>query len=112
MIVFSSNGEARGYDTFTSITAATSFTAAKISPSADAGTVGNKCRAVLITVESGSINFTIDGTTPTATAGTNIGHTLNAGDSMVISSFENVKRFLMINSEDSNGVVVKATYMF
>jgi hypothetical protein len=41
-------------------------------------------KTMLLTVETASINFTMDTTTPTVTAGTNLGHTLVSGQSMLI----------------------------
>jgi len=42
---------------------------------------GLQAKTMLITVETASINLTLDGTTPTVTAGTNLCHALDAGQS-------------------------------
>jgi hypothetical protein len=72
---------------------------------------GLQVNAALITCETAAINFTMDGTTPTATAGTNIGHQLGAGQSYVISGGNNVRKFRCINAVAGSGAVVKASML-
>jgi hypothetical protein len=45
-----------------------------------------------ISVESNSIRYTLDGTTPT----TSVGHRLDAGDVLFLSSFDDIKNFQAI----------------
>jgi len=69
-------------------------------------------KAALITLETGSINFTLDGTTPTVTAGTNYGSTINAGGSFVIRGQSNINNFKAINSVDGSGAIMKYEMFF
>jgi hypothetical protein len=67
----------------------------------------------LITVESASIKFTLDGTTPTTTASlANNGHQADSGQSFVLKSVEEVRQFRAINAVASNGAVIKVTYYY
>ena len=66
-------------------------------------------KAALITVETAAINFTLDGTLPTATSGTNYGHKMDAGQSYVIRGYKNIRKFKCINAVASNGAIVKYT---
>lgn len=71
-----------------------------------------KPKSSLITVETASINFTLDGTTPTATAGTNYGHTVSAGQNFTITGWNNIRNFKCINAVASNGAIVKYSLFF
>ena len=72
----------------------------------------DKPRAALITVETAEINFTLDGTNPTLSAGTNYGCKLYSGQSYVVSGWHNIRRFRFINSVAGNGAVVKYQLFF
>jgi hypothetical protein len=69
-------------------------------------------KSLLITVETASINFCMDGTTPTATAGTNLGHTLTSGQSLLIYGIESIKNLKIINSVNASGAIVKYSINF
>jgi hypothetical protein len=69
-------------------------------------------KTMLITVETASVNITMDGTIPTATAGTNLGHTIASGQSMIIYGIDNIRKFKSINSVDSSGSIIKFTLYF
>lgn len=64
-------------------------------------------KGALITVETAAINFTIDGTKPTATAGTNFGCQIGSGQSYVIAGWNNIRNFKCINSVNASGAIVK-----
>ena len=66
----------------------------------------------LITVESNSINFCIDGSTPTAAAGTNVGHQMNAGQSYYIEDQRGVVKFKCIDRVSGSASKVKVTTFF
>lgn len=66
-------------------------------------------KAALITVETAAIKFALSGTKPTATAGTNYIHQMDAGQSYVIRGWQNIKNFKCINAVASNGAIVKYT---
>jgi hypothetical protein len=67
---------------------------------------GMSISTILIEVEAASINFTIDGTTPTVTAGTNQGMTLTAGTFYTIDQ-EHLRSFKCINAVNASGAKVK-----
>lgn len=69
-------------------------------------------KALLVSVETAGINATISGTTPTATAGTNHGITLSAGQSRVIRGVQNIRNFKCINAVASNGAKLKYELYF
>jgi hypothetical protein len=68
-------------------------------------------RAV-ITVGTGAITFTTDGSTPTVISGTHQGHLLNPGDIVTLNDISEIKQFRCINSVASNGAVIKVSYSF
>jgi hypothetical protein len=69
-------------------------------------------KAALITVETASINFTLNGSVPTVTAGTNFGLTMTAGQSYVIRGAVNVRKFACINSIAASGAIMKYELFF
>lgn len=110
MRVFPISGIAAGYEELTTATAV-GFTSTVIAPTT--GDFANKkARAAIISVEVGDIRFTIDGTTPTLTAGTAVGHLLKSGSSYEIDGEKNVENFLCINAVDASGALVKCTLLF
>lgn len=66
----------------------------------------------LITVETADIRWTCDGTTPTVTAGTALGHIASDGDAILISGHDNIKAFRAINAVASNGATLRVTFYF
>ena len=66
----------------------------------------------LITVETNIINFCIDGSTPTAAAGTNIGHQMDAGQSYYIEDQQGVAQFKCIDRVSGSASKVKVTTFF
>src|SRR5687767_15277793 len=52
----------------------------------------------LITVETADIRWTCDGTTPTVTSGTALGHIASDGDAILISGHDNIIAFRAINA--------------
>jgi len=107
MRVFPISGVAATFETLSSLTTAKGFTSTKISPTSG-NFSGCKARAAIISVETGGIRFTIDGTTPTTT----VGHILPAGASYEIDGELNIANFKCINSEAGNGAVVQCTFLF
>ncbi len=91
--------------------AATGFTTSKISKSTGTWT-GQRATGAFITVEDNSINFTLDGSTPTQTGGTNVGHRLDAGQSRYIAGAQNVANFRCIDRTAGSAATVKATYFY
>jgi hypothetical protein len=113
MYVFDEYGDAQQYESFSSISAITQLSKSKWEPIStnDPLMKGLQAKAALITVETANINFTLDGTSPTVTSGTNVGHTLVAGDSILIKGAVNIAAFKMIDNAGSTAVV-KVTYFF
>lgn len=69
-------------------------------------------KALLITVETAPVHVTLSGTTPTATAGTNHGTTLTAGQSWVIRGIDNIRNFKVINETNANNALLKYALYF
>ena len=128
MITFSLDGLAYATGVLTTITSSMGFKSASValvngtdvSAATNIGQLfdptsgpysGLQVRSCLITVETAAINFTIDGSTPTVTTGTNVGHQLTAGQSYVISGEGNVRNFRCINAVAGSGAIVKFTMM-
>ena len=111
MRVFPIDGIAAYFETIATTTSSIGFTSALIAPTT--GTfAGKKARAAIISVETADIRFTIDGTTPTVTAGTGAGHLLPIGSSFIINGESNVENFRCINAVASSGAKVKCTLLF
>jgi hypothetical protein len=69
-------------------------------------------KSLLISVETASVNVCFDGTTPTATAGTNLGHTLTAGQTLLITGIDSIRNFKVINAVNGSGSIVKYSLYF
>lgn len=72
---------------------------------------GQSVTAIQLEVEGASINFTVDGTTPTVTAGTNQGITLTSGTIYTIDQ-EHMRLFQCINAVNASGAKLKYTLLF
>jgi len=96
-----------------SITTATAvgFTSAKIAPTTG-NCAGKRAKKALVTVETADIRYTLDGTTPTITAGTAAIHLQAFGGGFVLSGEQAIANFKCINAVASSGAIVKATYFF
>jgi hypothetical protein len=111
VIVIEDLGNCGSYDSVAPADTATGFTAAKIKPVS--GTyLGMTAKAALIIVEDNAVNFTLDGTTPTAKAGTNVGLKLDADQSYVIVGADNVLKFKCIDRVSGSTGTVKALIFF
>jgi len=95
-----------GHETITP-SASTGITAGLILPTS--GNYQFNAVAALITVENYAINFTLDGTAPTAAAGTNVGHVLYVGDSFLIRGAVAVNNFRCIDRVAGSASSVKIT---
>lgn len=73
---------------------------------------GLQPKAALITVTTAALNFTMDGTTPTVTAGTDHGHTIDAGQSYVIRGYAAIRNFKCINAVATNGAILKYSLFY
>lgn len=104
--VYAPEGDCRTYEKLSSITASTGFTAAKLLYK------GRIAQAVLITVETAAIRFTMDGTTPVVTGASEAGHKIDAGQSFVVRGHESIRNFRCINESASNGAKVFCSYYF
>lgn len=69
-----------------------------------------RAQEVHITIEVAAIKYTVDGTTPTTTATTGIGHIAYPGDVIEIHGYQNITQFRAINEVASNGAVLQITY--
>jgi hypothetical protein len=111
MIIYPLDGNVGYYGTLTTITSAQSFPTAAIQPTSGLAT-GLTAQSALVTIETAAINFTIDGTTPTIAAGTNVGHTADSGSSFTLKGLNNIKNFQCINRVNASGAVVKYSISF
>lgn len=73
---------------------------------------GLQAEEALITVEDNTINFTLDGTVPTAKAGTNKGHQADAGLSYLVQGAQSVRQFRCIDRVAGSTSAVKITTFF
>jgi hypothetical protein len=69
-------------------------------------------KAALISMETAAVNMTLDGTTPTATAGTNLGHQIASGQSYVITGWMNIRAAKFINSVNASGAILKYSMFY
>lgn len=111
MFVFETMGVAGGFETLSDTTSAIGFTAAMIAPTTG-NHAGKKAKAALVSVETADVRFTIDGTTPTVTAGTGAGHIIPSDGEYEIKGSANVANFKCINAVASSGAKVKCTFFF
>jgi len=74
--------------------------------------MGLTAKEMYITCEDNTVHWTCDGTTPTPTAGTNVGHKLYPGSSIVLKGLENIKNFQVINETAGSNGTLKITIMF
>ena len=111
-IVFAHDGECLGYESLTTA-AAIGFTSTFYMYSRS-GTGDGKIpmKAALITVETADIRFTLDGTTPTTTATTAVGHVMTSGQNYVIRGWDNIRKFQCVNAVDASGAVVKCSFFY
>ncbi len=94
----------------TTLTAAVGFTSSKVCVDASGG--GTRCaKSALISVKTAGVNCSYV-ETPTVSTDTDMGHTLNAGDSFFVRGAENVKSFKCINLTASNGAKVFVTLFY
>jgi hypothetical protein len=71
-----------------------------------------RCKAALVAVETAAVCFSLSGTVPTVTAGTNMVATLNANGSMMVTGWDNVRNFAAINAVASSGAILKYSLLF
>lgn len=111
MLVREILGDAGATENITPGDTATGITASKRCPTSGLYK-GMTAAGALITCESNSVNFTFDGTDPTAAAGTNVGHSLGDSDSIVIRGQTNVANFKCIDRVSGSAATVKVTTLF
>jgi len=66
----------------------------------------------LVTGEAQSAMFTVDGTTPTETGGTRVGHQLPADHSIILETPDEIENFLCVDYTAQNACYVKVTCYF
>jgi hypothetical protein len=105
MIVFEELGDAGNYETVTP-TSSTGVTTSFYNDSS------RQAKTILVTVETNTVTFTMDGTTPTNAAGTNAGHYLLAGESIIIKGINNIRAFRCVDTVAAAAGVVKITVFY
>ncbi len=106
-----SDGVAADFETITPGNTPTGFSVSKIAPVKDAR-AGLRAQAALVSVETNSITFCINGIAPTQTSGSAVCHRMDAGQSYMVRGEENVAKFLCIDRVSGNTATVRATYFF
>lgn len=104
-------GDAGAYEAITPGDTATGLSAATLNPTSGLYK-GMTATGALITCEDDTVNFTIHGTAPTAKAGTNVGHALDAGQSMVIRGEGSLRNFKCIDRVSGSAGTVKVSVYF
>lgn len=113
MRVFSIIGIASGAEHLgaAAVKSGVGFTSSKILPTTGAF-AGKMARAAIITVNTDSIRYFQDGTTPTVTGGSTPGILVKADTTIDILGEYNVANFLCINAVDGNNATVSCQYFF
>jgi hypothetical protein len=93
-----------------SLTAATYNTYPTSADGYDAYSTAKRPEEAVIQVKAGAINWTIDGTAPTATAGTDVGFIAQAGDFITLGGYASISGFQCINAVASNGAKIEVVY--
>ena len=107
----------RVFERIATLTSSTGLTAATYDVSITSGTTGEFDRIrhpskALVQCEGFTIKWTVDGTTPTVTAGTNIGFLAAVGDFIEIEGYENIAKFRCINAVASSGSSIQVAYFY
>ncbi len=113
MIVFEDLGDCGGQDTLAPGDTAVGFTESDYKPTTG-DFKGRTAKAVLIMAEDNTVSFTLDGTTPTTKAGTNVGMFLADTVSYVIRGPNNIRNALFIDTVSGGGSagIIKALFFF
>ena len=111
MYVTNMNGDAVTYEAITPGDTATGLSAATVHPTSGVAK-GMTAKGMLITCEDNTVNFTLHGTAPTAKAGTNVGHALDAGQSLEVMGEGSVRNFQCIDRVSGSAGTVKVTVYF
>src|SRR5687767_1523443 len=101
------------HEKISTLTSSTGLTAANLTETVSTNPPFDRTRPadeVLISVETASIRWTCDGTVPTVTADTGIGHLATAGEKLLITGYTAIKNFRAINAVAASGAAIQATY--
>jgi hypothetical protein len=104
-IIIESSYPSGGYEAITVSNTAIGFTSTQIKPTSGDFS-GKVCQEVFCTLETDSIRFTLDGTTPTNL----IGHLLNAGQTLTIKNPADIAGFRAIRV--TGDASLKVTFKF
>jgi|WetSurMetagenome_2_1015567.scaffolds.fasta_scaffold323955_2 hypothetical protein len=102
---------AGSYETITPGNTPTGFTAAKIAPTSGpySGKKAIKAQCIVLT---NTANWTVDGTTPTQTGGTNVGMPTIANMTVEVYGYADINRFRAIDATASSASTLHCTYYF
>jgi len=64
----------------------------------------------VIQVKTAAINWTVDGTTPTTLATTDVGFVAQVGDFIILQGTQTVENFRCINTVASSGATIEVVY--
>ena len=111
MIVTEILGDGATYEKITPGDTATGFASAVLSPTSGLYK-GMTAKGALITCQGNTQQFTFNGTAPTAAAGTDYGHPIDAGQSYTIRGANNVRNFRTIDRVSGSAGSIKGTLLF
>lgn len=100
--------DAYAFEQITDLSSSVGLTEANYSPTSRAQ--AGRAQRVLITnggvVGTDFFRYRLDGTAPTSS----VGHTLLAGDSLLLESYDNIEDFRAIDGAATTGSTIEATY--
>jgi len=100
-------------ETIASLAAATPLTAGtyNVSKSAPGSMTGYyRPEMATISVETAAIRATVNGTTPTTTATTGVGHLFDVGDVLTLKGYQEISQWQAINAVAGSGAALRVTY--
>lgn len=106
MHIIATDRDAGGYEAITVADTAIGFSGSKMVPGSGLY-AGKMAKEVFCSLETASIRYTTDGTTPT----TSVGHLVDAGQTITLKNPNIIKNFSAIRTGASSGSL-KVTYMF
>jgi len=71
-----------------------------------------QAKAMFVTCEGATVHFSVDGSTPTAAAGTNLGQSLTAGSSLTFETIRAIRNFKVIDRVSGSAGTVKVVCFF
>ncbi len=102
---------ARYYEKITPGNNVTGFTSSKIEPMTGP-LAGKKAIKALVYVKAAAVNYTVDGTEPTQSGGTDIGMYAAAGSTITVLGYHDIGTFRCIDATAGSASDLRVTYFF